>query len=364
MIISTTVPYFTFTITLLLCCLGFVFPKNKFLFLIQSVWILILTCLNTGSGDWIGNEGYYWESSTNQISPLNFTYILVSHLFKSFNLDFIAFNATFCLLATIFILFTILRFTKNCNMVISLWYIYPFIDNIVQKRAYYALGLIIVAMPLLFKTDLKLKNVIWFELITFIACQIHSMYFLYLTLPLFLMLNYKSQKIIAIFGLVIGFVLKNQIQVLVNSVFGNAMSSKSDLYFNTLAATASVSHTIFWAIWQLSQLALVLYINKNFNDNNFNKKLLSMNLWGILLIPLYSFNPVFTRAFRVILLFNYITVANSCELKQNRYISLKTLGIISIELIFALASFYMFDINNDGLRQMIYPIFQNNILLN
>ena len=100
------------------------------------------------------------------------------------------------------------------------------------------------------------------------------------------------------------------------------------------------------------------------NDNNFNKKLLSMNLWGILLIPLYSFNPVFTRAFRVILLFNYITVANSCELKQNRYISLKTLGIISIELIFALASFYMFDINNDGLRQMIYPIFQNNILLN
>lgn len=364
MITSTVIPYFGLTVTVLLCFLGFVIPKNKILFIIQSLWILILTCLNTGSGDWLGNESYYWDSSATQASVLNFSYIAVSNLFKSLNLNFIAFNATLCLLATIFILLIILRFTKNSNIVLSLWYIYPFIDNIVQKRAYYALGLIIIAMPLLFKREFKIKNIIWFEVITFIACQIHSMYFLYLTLPLFLLLNHKSQEYVAFFGLIIGFLLKNQVQSIVNSVFGYSMSSKSDLYFNSLASTASLSHTIFWTIWQLSQLVIILYINKKTNESNFNRRLLSMNLWGSLLIPLYSFNPVFTRAFRVILLFNYIIVANNFELKQKRYISWYALGAISLELIFVLVSFYMFDINNDGLSQMIYPIFENNILFN
>lgn len=362
---STTIPWISITFTLILIVQGFIIPRSKIGFFLQSIWVIILTCFNTGGGDWTGNESYYWITSvdTNKGFFSNI-YPLLVNFFRSRGTSFTIFNGIMCFFASVIILSIIYRNAENKNLVMSFWTIFPVIDNIIQKRAYYGLALVVIALSLLFNSKKRstLLNIIIFEMIIFIAMRIHSMYFLFFTVPFFLLLNNKWQRYVSLMGIIVGFILKSQIQTLVNTIMGPSVISKSDLYFNKFASTASLTHTIFWAVWQLSQLLIIIYANKHMSENNKSSVLLSLNWWGLLLIPLYSFNPVFTRLFRAILLFNYIYVADALVIKNNR--RLKSNIVLISELLFVFVSFYMMDISTNGLIQNVYPIFQDNYLLN
>lgn len=363
---AVNIPWLGIIITFLLFIQGFLMPKSKVLFSVQSLWVIVLTCFNTGGADWFGNEEYYWIASVNSNKGLlsNLYPTLVNYC-RNLGMNFVLFNGLMSLFATLIILSMIYKYSKNSSLVLSFWLIFPLIDNIIQKRAYYSLSLVILAIPILFdrKAKNKLVQFFLFELLILLAYEIHSMYCLYLTIPFYLLLNYKWQKYISIIGFIICFVLKNEIQSVVNAIVGTSIESKSDLYFNQLASTSSISHTIFWAVWQAFQLLIILYINKKNLNNKKNSILLSLNWWGLLLIPLYSFNPVFTRIFRAIILFNYIAVADSVKIQKRRFINRSSILSISAELAFVAITFYMMDVNSNGLVQVVYPIFQNNLLL-
>ena len=363
---AVDIPWLGIIITFLLFIQGFLMPKSKVLFFVQSLWLIILTCFNTGGGDWQGNEGYYWIASVNSNkSFLSNLYPTLVNCCRNFGMNFVLFNGIMSFIATFVILVVIYKYSENKSLVLSFWFVFPLIDNVIQKRAYYSLALVILAIPILFirKDKNRLIQFLSFELLILLAYAIHSMYCLYLTIPFYLLLNYKWQKYVSIIGVIIGFILKNGIQSVVNTLVGTSVESKSDLYFNQLASTSSVSHTIFWASWQIFQLLIMLYINNKISNNDRNSILLSLNWWGLLLIPLYSFNPVFTRIFRAIILFNYITVADSIKIRKRRYISKSSILSISAELAFVFITFYMMDVNSDGLIKVVYPIFKNNLLL-
>lgn len=361
---NTIIPWVGIIFTLILVVQGFIIPKSKIGFFLQSTWIIILTSFNSGGGDWIGNESYYWvtsiDTSKNVFSNI---YPLLVNCFRSRGTSFITFNGVMSFIASLIIMFIIYRTAENKNLVMSFWTIFPVIDNVIQKRAYYGLALVVVAISIILNNkNHKFLRIVIFEMIIFIAMRIHSMYFLYFMVPFFLLLNDKWKKYISLMGITAGFILKSQIQTFVNLIMGPSAISKSELYFNKLASTATLSHTIFWAIWQLSQLLIIIYVNKYLSNNNRGSILLSLNWWGLLLIPLYSFNPVFTRVFRAIILFNYIDVADVLANKNSH--NFKPYIALMSELLFALITFYMMDVNSNGLIQNVYPIFQDNYLLN
>lgn len=360
-------PWFGIIITIILLIQGIFIPKNKIVFCIQSIWLIILTCFNTGGGDWGGNEGIYWLAQVNNNKNfLENLYPFLISCFRNEGASFIVFNGIMSFFASLIILFIIYKKSINRNLVLSFWLIFPLIDNIIQKRAYYGLSLVILALSFLMDSQRKIsiRNMFIFEVLVVIAYEIHSMYCLYFVVPFYLLLNYKWQKCVSILGVIIGFIFKGRLQLAVNTIMGVGISNKSDLYFNQLAATASLTHTLFWMVWQISQLAIILYINRKISNTSKNSLLLSLNWWGLLLIPLYSFNPVFTRVFRAIILFNYIAVADTFIVRNRRFIGIKPLIVVVSEFTFVILTFYMMDVNTNGLVRNVYPIFQYNSLLN
>lgn len=352
---DNSVIYIRIAITIAILLTGLVFPKSKIIFVIQATWLVVLSSFNTFSGDWSGNEGLY-----NLTTSAKNVYGMLAVFFHSQNASFVVFNGTLAFIATLLILYIILKYSANPNMVLSLWYIFPLVDNIVQKRAYYALGIQIVAIALLFDKNHRIRNFVIFEILMLIAYQIHTMSIYYMTLPIFLLLNRKWQKRCVIAIIIAGFIFRNGLQGLVGSIINN--DEKTDLYFNTLAQTSTIAHTLFWSVWQIAQLAIIKYINKEKVTNERQEIIEDINWWGLTLIPFYSFNPVFTRVFRAVMLYNDVMITNDYR-KKGFLIGKTGAMVVALQIGFLLVSFYAFDMARSTTDMMVFPIFANNWIL-
>lgn len=352
---DNSVIYIRIAITIAILLTGLVFPKSKIIFVIQATWLVVLSSFNTLSGDWGGNEGLY-----NLTTSAKNVYGMLAVFFHSQNASFVVFNGTLTFIATLLILYIILKYSANPNMVLSLWYIFPLVDNIVQKRAYYALGIQIVAIALLFDKNHRIRNFVIFEILMLIAYQIHTMSVYYMTLPIFLLLNRKWQKRCVIAIIIAGFIFRNGIQGLVGSIINN--DEKTDLYFNTLVQTSTIAHTLLWSVWQIAQLAIIKYINKEKVTNERQEIIEDINWWGLTLIPFYSFSPVFTRVFRAVMLYNDVMIANDYR-KKGFLIGKTGAMVVALQIGFLLVSFYTFDMASSTTDMMVFPIFANNWIL-
>lgn len=352
---DNSVIYIRIAITIAILLTGLVFPKSKIIFVIQATWLVVLSSFNTLSGDWSGNEGLY-----NLTTSAKNVYGMLAVFFHSQNASFVVFNGTLTFIATLLILYIILKYSVNPNMVLSLWYIFPLVDNIVQKRAYYALGIQIVAIALLFDKNHRIRNFVIFEILMLIAYQIHTMSIYYMTLPIFLLLNRKWQKRCVIAIIIAGFIFRNGLQGLVGSIINN--DEKTDLYFNILAQTSTIAHTLFWSVWQIAQLAIIKYINKEKVTNERQEIIEDINWWGLTLIPFYSFNPVFTRVFRAVMLYNDVMITNDYR-KKGFLIGKTGAMVVAMQIGFLLVSFYTFDMASSTTDMMVFPIFANNWIL-
>ncbi|MEE6653773.1 EpsG family protein [Limosilactobacillus fermentum] len=352
---DNSVIYIRIAITIAILLTGLVFPKSKIIFVIQATWLVVLSSFNTLSADWSGNEGLY-----NLTTSAKNVYGMLAVFFHSQNASFVVFNGALTFIATLLILYIILKYSANPNMVLSLWYIFPLVDNIVQKRAYYALGIQIVAIALLFDKNHRIRNFVIFEILMLIAYQIHTMSIYYMTLPIFLLLNRKWQKRCVIAIIIAGFIFRNGLQGLVGPIINN--DEKTDLYFNTLAQTSTIAHTLFWSVWQIAQLAIIKYINKEKVTNERQEIIEDINWWGLTLIPFYSFNPVFTRVFRAVMLYNDVMITNDYR-KKGFLIGKTGAMVVALQISFLLVSFYAFDMARSTTDMIVFPIFANNWIL-
>lgn len=362
--VSSETIYLRIGVTVLLAALGFVFTRNRGLFVAQSVWLIILTSFNTMAGDWTGNAGIYDQvTSLTTGSPLNYLMNAMILLFKHWGCSFVVYNGVLALMATGIIIYVIYADSRHPNLVMSFWYVFPLIDNVIQKRAYYGLGLVILALTFLLKEQRTPRDYVWYGLLILSASSIHAMYFYFLTLPLFLIFPLKWTLVGTGLFVVMGLAAKGAFSAIVNLLMGPSMTAKSDLYFGTLAGTASTAHTLFWAGWQLTQLLIIWSVSQGQHDER-SQTLLRMNIWGLTLIPFNAFNPVFTRVFRAVLLFNDLAVANTYQIEDLK-INKQGLRLVLCQLIFLGISFYMMDLHSDlGVNEMVFPIFANNGLLN
>ena len=98
---------------------------------------------------------------------------------KEAGMNFITFNFILSTVATMLIARIILKLCNNPCMVISLIYMYPLVDNVIQKRWYYALGILVTAIPLLYERKDK-KKLLIFSLLCMLASQFHSAAIFYL----------------------------------------------------------------------------------------------------------------------------------------------------------------------------------------
>lgn len=352
-------------ITLLLTLLGFFF-QNKFFFYIQLLWLMLMSSLNTNGADWINNFNTFQVATIDSSDPFAiFTsmYDYLAFFAKAIGMNYVTFNCILTSISTLLIAYVIFRLAKKPTIVISLMFIYPFIDNIIQKRWYYAMGIIIFGIYEALKMKNKWMRTLVLLVSAYFAYQFHTGAILYLTLPVYLLFPNKLQNYLTGITLVVGTIGRNSIATFVNMVTGGAFIEKSNLYFSVLSANSTVSHYLFWMFWQLLQASIVFYIYKR-KPTEFCSFVWRLNVWAMCVIPLYSFDPVFSRIFRVVLIFNYIVIANSFWEKKLE-ISKSGLTALMSQLVFVAISLYAFDLNSDlGVQTIVFDIFKYNQFLN
>lgn len=348
-------------ITLLLFVLGFVFRKSRILFLIILVWKIIIGGLNTYCVDWESNEQIFTNAGNSKSLFALYTQLAV--LFKNLNLSFVSFNFWIYLFTTLLIAIVILKLSNNPNVVLAFTLLFPFTDDIIQKRGYPVIGIMVVGFYLYYRLNGSKKGLILFAIFTFLSYQFHSSGIIFFSFILYELIPKKYKMPSMVIYVILGTILRGYYSRILLFLGGNELGNKSDLYFNQLAATSSVTHFIFWIIWQLSFLLIVYYIRKK-EPNRFNDFVWNINVWALVILPFYAFNPVFARIFRSVLIFNYIAVSN-CLIVKKMKINIYGIVINFLQICLCCVSLYLFDMSSSsvGFEQMILWIFNNNVLL-
>lgn len=358
-------------VTILLIICGFFLRRNPLLLCIQVAWILILAIYNTDSMDFKGNSELYYLSNSNSLFSDHFfgsAFYFFSTIAKRTGMDYLTFNGILVIISTIIILYVVIRLSSNPCLVISFFMCYPLVSSIIQKRWYFAMGILIIGVFSLFSNKNKVeKTIILLGCVTF-ACMFHAGAVYFYTLAIYYWIPDKYKRMVSIIGFVVLTLGKNNVASLLSSSTNSDLSSKSDFYLGTLASD-NLGHYLFWILWQLLFVCIILYlINKNKilenSGSNYSNTLWIINWWSILIIPLYSFDPVFTRLFRVVLLFDYIAISNLFIIKNykigkiNLYSNIYQFGL-------CIATFFIFNaLAGAPIDELVYPIFENNVVLN
>lgn len=349
-------------ITIILILIGFVNKNSLFVFIIQIFWMYILTAGNLSSIDIVVHQNIF---AANQSGGSLNIYGELCYLFGHEGFDFIEMNAVLCIFAFILVYCFIKKYTLNYCFVMSLYFLYPFIDNVIQKRFFIASIIAIYAIIFIIKNSRFSKLVAIFLIV--IAGLIHQAAFgflIFLLLPFFK--NTKNPKTIFIFFLIIISTLMPIIPDILKVFFGEV---KVDFYFVILHEKIKypILNFILWGGFHLGFVYLYYNFyktcNKYIKKMEFEKNILYMNIISILFIPLYYWEPTFIRIYRTLIIFNYISIANILPIGQIYYkpvfyISLKYIvyGIIAFICIYFFAGM--------GYTAIIEPIFMENILSN
>lgn len=368
-------------ITAFLVILGIICGGNKTVRVVMFFWMIILLCFNTGGSDWENNYHVYRDASVTTLSVsklLSFGYTWLCSLCKNVGISFETLHIFLGALSTILIYRVVIRYSKRPGYVLALLYLYPFADNIIQKRWYYAMGFIMMGLPTLWEESRKTKKIIKFFIICLVASQFHVSALLFGAILLFELVpeKYRSKVIIFVFAIELILVRLLPTILINNPIIG----SKVSLYMVEFGKNSTLTKFIFWTGWHLSIVFIVnriirmkLYKEKQlsrFNQQN-NDEIMAklerylpiLNIFSIIIIPFYTFDPVFTRIFRPIIIFDYIYISCFIQMKgiklpkRNLLNSLAGIGI-------AIMSFVIFYfLTGAGFDQLVIPLLENNSVL-
>ena len=168
-------------ITIILILVGFINKNSLFIFIIQIFWMYVLTAGNLMSIDMGVHQRIFIANQSNGNLDI---YGTLCYLFGHEGFDFIEMNAVLCIFAFISLYCFIKKYTLNYCFVMSLYFLYPFIENVIQKRffiasivAIYAIIFIIkngripkvVAIFLIYYSRFNTSSSFWFSYIFIIT---------------------------------------------------------------------------------------------------------------------------------------------------------------------------------------------------
>lgn len=352
------------TITVIICFVGFVIPQNKCYFYFQLIWMILFIGLNTGGMDWGNNfKTYTYSTDIFKEGYLMVFYYILCNIAIEIGMDYVLFNFILSCLSTLIIGYIIKRYSKNPSAVMSMLYIFPMMDYVIQKRWYYSTAVILMGLLILLNEENKLIRCVKFFMLCLLAMQFHTaaiFYFIFLVFEI-IPAKYRNRAIVICFFIeLLGIKL---LPVMISRI--PVLQARSQLYFEELAASSSFLHFVFWLFWHLAYLSLIYYIYKKKNSlDKIDNFVWHINILSLLIIPLYSFDPVFSRLLRPILVINNIYVCNTL-IANNFVYKINGFKYTVIQTGMNIASFFIFYvITGHGFSEMVIPLFVNNAFFN
>lgn len=361
--------YFILTILFLSYCF-FLCGKNrvldKLMFVLLLLWMWVLLAFNKGGVDYETYEALFRLSKKVNFLDWYKGEILfknLMYLFKIKGLSFFELSFLTQTLGTI-ILYSIIRkysYLGIRSFSLICFFIFPLVDNIIQKRNFLSMMLTIKALSYLIDKT-KYKK-IKFTVLILLSFAIHSssiICFLYLLVDYF---DIRSIKRISKKGAILLLILLPIVPKILEKIMP-FQESKINLYFYNLSNRLTLEKAVIFIIFHLIFFYLILFFSKkvNINDNNFNKIVLKLNYISLFFLPLYFYNLIFFRYYRNIYILNYIFIGNIIYKNINR----NKVNILKIILIFYLILMFAVFYGVFGkykYKGLVEPLFEKNLII-
>lgn len=325
----------------------------KWLLLIM-MWVLFWgNFKNPDYGNYLLHYDYITLTG-NAIGTSEFGFAFLMKIAIFFNLEYYQFLMLFTGIGLLLIVSTVEKYAIHPQLVYALYFIYPFILDIVQLKHYLAMAIVVFCFRYL--ENKEIKNIIKFLIGILIAFSIH--YISLIFIPLLFLVNLKTEKIYTImfFYLVIGIPLAyTNIYEIFASYLVPVLETES--YFLNRAHNGFILQ-----IFIQSGVLILIYLSKRFLDkhnyeNNIVNIIYKANILLLILFPLYIINGTFSRAFRMLAIPNYIMFSIVFS-KINR----KEKALFLMCLLIFVILLFLYYIFVPAKNNVLFPIFENNLL--
>ena len=302
---------------------------SKLLLSLMIVLIWVLMGANTQNPD---IYAYQLSYSNSNLVSLEIGYRGLEKIASFLSMDYLTFRMIISALGILLIHQTVKRLTNNRTAFYLLYFIYPFLLDVVQTRNFLAMSIFIFAVPYLLSD--KKRDLIKYILFIIIASSIQITAIVYLPIVLFIRKRKSILfKILIIEGIVFLILISlNQSaldilsQILINTIGSYSVRLAKYAYRQT-----SFGFLLFWFM-QFTNFLLVYWANQNFKFtnnnrassertvnsiknnalevNNFQQKYVVLILWinayAFLFLPFYVFQSTFSRFMRNIVPLNLL----------------------------------------------------------
>lgn len=346
----------TYILLLLLIILGIVFPKSKYVMVLDTIVIGFIIGLRTDNTPDYNNYWVEYNTATLvQTSKADFPgYNILMRFCQSIGLNFSQYIIVIAFLSLILMIVGMYGLSKYVPFALSLFLIYPFAHEAIQMRTFLANSIVWCALPLLLiDRKSRLKN-FWskgcFFLLNYIATTIHTLCWFYMLIAILYLLFRTNKKYILIVFSFTFFML-----ILVRtSIVGNVLSSisSSDKLNHWIEGSTGYG-ALLYILVSIGIYILVRYATKKIVENDSLNLVLNIQKFstGILLvIPFLTYDITFDRLWRVFLGILYLM---SGEYLYNKYYENSKKILYVLLLILLIVTMFLLENESEILRNLI-----------
>lgn len=297
---------------------------------------------------------YFYTTST-------FGFFFLVFLANKIGLTYQLFRTLIGIFALLIIQKTALEYTKKYSLVFLLYFIYPFMLNVIQIRNFLAASIIIYSLQFLVQSSIRgnVKYIIGI----FIAISIHYMSVFFL--PFIFVKRFSIRQLIITTIIIVPILVGLTSTPIIPNLIQNIISDELMLKVNIYLQRVNWGFLLVWArqltIFSLTYFCYLKVKNSELDDNwkALNSIIIKLNIYLIIVcFPMVMFNGSFYRLTRDLLFLNYIIIS------QVLYLSPKKGIIYSIFAIFLCLIYLGLDILTElNVNGVLIPFFQSNSYL-
>ncbi|KON82895.1 hypothetical protein AF331_18785 [Rossellomorea marisflavi] len=340
-------------------------PSFDIIFVFIFVFMWILFGWNTGNADYNNyNYIYNFIDASGDYPAVEVGFKWIVKICILLGLNYNGFLITYSFIGLMLITSTAKKFTNNTTLVLVLYFVYPFLLDVVQIRNFLSMALMVFATRYLIQDGWK--GVLKYILLILIATTFHYSSIFYLLFLLTKIKSYKKITIITLLSIFFGYAAYNFLTVFIIRFLS------MDRYTTYFSESTSLYAKILFVFYFAFSLILMFYVYKRIKRGKYQQLSSSSNsdqiqyadiVFKINILILISYIFVikdvdFVRLYRNILPLNFILFAmikpkykiiKNVEMLVHSWLFVAFLGFSSWAFIYIRT----FD-------TVVYPIFTNN----
>jgi len=330
------------------------------MFYLLFAWMWILFTFNHANADFKMYRSIYY--GTLSVSSIESGFYLLCKIFRNLGFTYNMFLGVYSFVGLTLISKTIFKYSNNKSLVLGLYFIFPFVFDVIQIRNFMAFAIVIYSLKYLIdKDNINIKRYI---LLILIASMFHS--FALIALAFIFLNKFHSSKVkLAVFLSILFIVIILRNGLLVDLLSKIVNSEKVAAYFVDSRYMPGLKTSLL-SILICLLMYIISYLTYKKTKNDFSNITYQIFILVLVLIPLLFYNATIMRFPREMLLLLYIAFSNNLKPKtrDNKFLYNKKnifTGVLMIVLIVLWLDTFIISIHNE--KSTIYSVLRDNYVV-